>query len=76
MASRETHNWICKTFLGNDCNAVNNALDYPSRFLGAEHRKLFHDVPTACIIGLLFSNDKVKGVCAALLHLVADDVKI
>jgi len=70
MPSRGLHRKLSKFLLGDDCNATHAAIDYPFRFIGRGHRRLFHDPLSAAIIGYVM--DSYKGVASAELHLMAD----
>lgn len=49
---------------------VDKLVDYPSRFLGRKHRKLFHDLETTLLLYLLTGD--VNVVKAHLLHILVD----
>lgn len=69
---RRIHDVVCKTLLGDSCSSVNWAIDYPVRFLGAGHRRIFHSIPEVIILGCMFDKNKLRGTCAGLLHLLLD----
>ena len=47
-------------------------MDWPSKFLGPNHRKLNHSVIASILIGFLASKDP-KGAMAGLLHVATDE---
>jgi hypothetical protein len=73
MPKRKTHEVISRLLLGQSYPNVDRGLDWPVKFMGRSHRKLFHTIPESIIIGLLLTGD-VKGAMAGVLHVVTDTV--
>jgi len=71
MASLKEHKKLTKLILGDDYEKVHKFMDFPQKFLGTKHRKLFHDTKTAFLLALLNPNWGY----AALLHVWLDNVK-
>lgn len=69
---RQQHDTVCKALLRDSCDTVNKIIDFPSMFLGANHRKIFHSIPEAMVLGAIFHKNKVKGAAAGLLHIACD----
>jgi len=70
MPDHRVHKKISKLLLEKDCELTHSVIDYPVRFLGENHRILFHDPLSASVIG--FISDGYVGVFAGLLHLATD----
>lgn len=68
MPNREDHNLLNKLILGRTYDKVNRAIDLPSKYLGREHRRFFHDDITSLI---LFAKDPGLGA-ASVLHRALD----
>jgi hypothetical protein len=66
----QTHKKISELLIGNACEQTNRTIDYPVRFLGREHRILFHDPLSAALIGMMTGGR--DGVYSALIHLAVD----
>lgn len=73
MPDRETHNLFNRLILGRDYNEINALLDAPSKWLGPNHRILFHDKTTPLMVTLL-TGDPKAGV-AAFLHIYLDELQ-
>jgi hypothetical protein len=73
VPKRKTHEVISKLLLGQTFSEVNQAIDWPIRFLGPSHRIMFHTIPEAFIIGLVVTGD-VKGAIAGVAHVLTDNV--
>lgn len=71
MPSRYYHEKLSKILTGKKCERTHLLIDYPSRFLGKNHRILFHDV-SALVIGFL--SDGTEGGISALSHIALDKV--
>jgi len=52
---------------------VDRAIDWPVRFIGLSHRKIFHSYPEAFIIGVLSSQSFLGGF-GGCLHVLLDNV--
>lgn len=59
--------------LGQSYPIVDAGLDWPVRLMGSSHRKLFHTLPQAFVIGLILTGD-VEGGIAGVLHVITDNV--
>jgi len=73
VPKRKYHALIDKIILGKKCNTLHYILDFPSRFYGSKHRKFFHSVEEATLIGLLLYGK--DGIISACLHLLADNLE-
>jgi len=73
MPNRDIHNFVAEMILGKGklptYNAVNKAMDFPSRFVGPTHRKYFHDPETLCVLAAFGTDAFMSG----LLHLCVDE---
>jgi hypothetical protein len=72
MPSRYKHKKFSKLLIGYPCDKTHKVIDYPVKFLGKNHRMLFHDPISALAIGFLL--DGQKGSLSALTHLFLDEV--
>jgi hypothetical protein len=70
MPSQDLHRKLDRLLLGKSYPRVHTTLDLPSTWLGKEHRILFHDEPTAILIGLAVGG--IEGAISALLHVWLD----
>lgn len=70
MPNRKMHKVLSKFLVGDSCDSTHKIIDYPVRFLGKNHRRLFHDPITASIIG--YATNRERGVVSALSHILAD----
>jgi len=70
MPSQDLHRKLDRLLLGKSYPKVHTTLDLPSTWLGKGHRILFHDEPTAMLIGLAVGG--VEGAMSALLHVWLD----
>jgi len=73
MPKRKYHVLIDRIVLGRECNALHYILDFPSRFYGSKHRKFFHSLEEATLIGFLLYGK--EGIISAWLHLLADNLE-
>jgi hypothetical protein len=73
MPKRKTHEDISRLLLGKSFSEVSIALDWPAKFMGCHHRKVFHTVHEGCIVGYLLTGD-AKGAAAGALHVITDIV--
>jgi len=73
MPKGKTHEYICRMVLGKSYPMVDKVLDLPVVFLGRNHRKLFHSIPEAVILGLILTGH-LNGSIAAVLHTTTDSV--
>ena len=73
MPKRKTHEDIAKLLLGQSYPIVDQGLDWPVKLMGSSHRKLFHTLPQAFLIGLILTGD-AKGAMAGVLHVITDHV--
>ena len=71
MPSCYKHEKFSKLLVGYSCKRTHKLLDYPVRFLGKKHRKLFHDPISALVIGFL--SDGLNGSLSALSHIILDE---
>lgn len=69
MPTREVHRKVDRLILGEEFPEVHRIKDLPAKFLGAKHRRLFHDVDTAVLLGAIYGP---KAFLSALLHDLAD----
>ena len=70
MPSREVHKIISKIITGYDCDKTHAAIDWPVKYLGRNHRILFHDPISAFIIGY-FCNGP-EGAASGIAHIATD----
>jgi hypothetical protein len=70
MPGRKVHEIVDVLLLGQKCSQVHKMIDLPSIWLGKGHRVLFHDEPTALLIGYVVGGP--KGALSALLHIWLD----
>jgi hypothetical protein len=70
MPSQDLHKKLDKFLFGREHPEVHTMLDLPSTWLGKEHRVLFHDEPTAVLMGLAVGG--VEGAISALFHVWLD----
>jgi len=73
MPKRKMHENVAKLVLGQSYPIVDAGLDWPVKLMGGSHRKLFHTLPQAFIIGLILTGD-VKGGIAGVVHVITDNV--
>jgi hypothetical protein len=71
MPKRKTHEDISRILLGKSFGIVDKTIDYPVKFLGGSHRKVFHSIPQAFLLGLVLTGD-VKGAISGVLHVATD----
>lgn len=75
---------IHRLFEGEKFRHVDTLMDYPARFLGSRHRKLFHKpheaIPLACASEMLVAKvagrqpDLIGAAKAAILHICVDKI--
>ena len=66
--NRREHEKFSKEIIGCKCSNTHKWIDYPVKFMGRKHRKLFHDPITATIIGCIVDKNCLCGIT----HLLAD----
>ena len=70
MPNREVHKLISKLITGYDCEKTHAIIDWPTKYLGRNHRVLFHDPISASLIG--YFCDGPEGTISGLAHIVTD----
>lgn len=73
MPKRKIHESVTKLLLGQSYTHVDEIIDFPVKFLGPSHRKLFHTLPESFLLGLLMSGE-IRGGLAGLLHVLTDNI--
>jgi len=73
MPKHLVHHFVDKSILGKAYPSVHRALDYPTRFGVRPHRKLFHSVPEAVVVGAVASWSLGGGI-SGLLHILTDNL--
>lgn len=73
MPSHRAHRYDSERTLGKPYNEVHTAIDRPFRWLGRKHRRLFHSVEEAYLLGALVGNDGMGG-WAGVEHVLLDRV--
>ena len=69
MPRREVHEMIDQLLFGKKFTHVHMLKDFPSKFLGARHRVLFHDNMTNLLIGMRYGSE---ALLSAYLHDLVD----
>ncbi len=80
--NRKAHNGTTKALIPSIpmrlINAVNEALDAPARELGPSHRRYYHDIASASLVGasvaMKMGYPAHWGMTAAMAHLAEDGV--
>ena len=73
MPEHQIHEFVSQLIFGKPFSEVNRALDWPIKYLGSEHRRLFHDSLSAVVIGGIVTLS-VFGSAAALIHIIVDGI--
>jgi len=75
MPSRKVHNKVCEIFGINPklADKVNRDIDYPSRYLGKDHRILFHDLDVDTMLLLAKYDFNPEAVLTWYLHKIVDE---
>ncbi len=71
MPDRYIHDKISKILLGNKCDETHSSIDGPVKDFGAGHRKYYHSIPSAALIGLL--ENGYRGAISGILHVITDE---
>jgi hypothetical protein len=69
LPNHNVHGTVSKLVLGRSYPSVDKAVDWPVRFLGASHRRLFHTVPESFIIGII-SSQSLEGGISGIVHVI------
>jgi hypothetical protein len=72
LPKHSTHKAVSKLVLGKSYPSVDKALDWPVRFLGPSHRKMFHSYSEAFVVGIF--TEGLEGGTAACIHVFLDQV--
>jgi hypothetical protein len=74
LPGHAVHNLIDRLYLDRDFPKLHRAMDKAVFYLGADHRCLFHDLPSACFIASkLYPNDP-RALWSAHLHIYYDEL--
>jgi len=73
MPNGPVHEFVAKAILGKEYSEVNKILDWPSRYEGSAHRKHFHTLPEAALLGAIASLS-FAGAVAGMLHVLVDSI--
>jgi hypothetical protein len=73
MPEHSIHDFTCNVAFWRTFKQVDDALDWWVRILGRKHRKVFHDIISAPIVGAVVSKSW-EGAAAAGLHILIDEV--
>ncbi len=73
MPSRRAHRYYSRQMFGKDFDEVHAALDAPSRWLGPNHRRLYHTYADANALARLVSKDP-DAPLAAMCHVLLDEI--
>ena len=73
MPSRIAHRYYSRQMFGKDFDELHAALDAPSRWLGPNHRRLYHTYWDANVLARLVSKDP-DAPLAAMCHVLLDEI--
>jgi len=71
LPKHQTHRFVDKLLLGKTYGDIHKAIDLPFPILRRKHRRIFHSLPEAYLVGTLVSLD-LRGGLAGLLHIWLD----
>jgi hypothetical protein len=71
LPKHKTHKSVDKIIFGKAYPEVHKAIDSGYAFLGPRHRRLFHTVPEAAIIGTLETGE-IQGGVSGVVHVLLD----
>jgi len=76
LPDRKTHEELTRRLLGRGYGEVHAIKDAPAKFLGARHRRLFHDHYTNIMLGAMYGPQAfVAGELHDLLDVVSTEAK-
>ncbi len=73
MPHHRIHRGVSRILFGKPYTAVHKALDLPIVFYARKHRRYLHDPISSAMVGAAVSDDAMRGILAAWLHILTDE---